>query len=227
MLMGVGMSNPRSVVLSQTLNARSSDIIQRLEWSPDGCVLAVASLLSGLCFSYDGGKTLVPFERDIRGPDRFVWVSNALLYAHQYRPDGDRILEIEMREGEPRIKRTVASGEVRLCGYLAGNIVYCLKKSIIYCGDTVLHTSTGRLGGVFADGSYVAFLEEELHTKDRHVSILDSEGSRIRQKDLPSDTIVIGVSSERKSVYLLKNLRVIETWEFTENNEISTLYKLW
>ncbi len=220
-LMGIEVSNVPSTVFSEEMTEFPRDMIHDLEWSPDGSVLATTGLRSGLRLSYAGGETFAPTGLGATNLCfDVVWMSNARLYVRH----GGRVQEVAFQSGLARISQTVASGKTRLWGILNGEVVYSIEDSI-YCGDRLLYESTQKLGWVFADGPYLAF-QVGSRTKDSHVSVLDEQGKVIAERPMPSDTIIIGLSSKRKCVYLLRDLRAIQACSFIDDNDISTIYSL-
>ncbi len=220
-LMAFRMSNAASVILSQELPEGPLDIPEHVSWSPDGKTLVISGLVSGLQFSYDGGKTFVSSGIRITGPDRFVWKSGGEFYVR----DADKILEIAIDDGQARISRTVASGKVRLGGILNGEAVYSMENNI-YCGDKLFYESTQKMGWIFADDPYVAF-QIDPRARDGYICVLDKEGNLVSKKQAATDTIIIGLSSKKKTVYLLNDLRAIQAYSLVGNDDISTLYRLW
>lgn len=218
-LVGIRLSERPHVVLEKELSDGFAGLCD-LAWSPDGDVLAVSGFSAGLHYSFDGGKTLVPSKLDIKRSRKLRWMNeNLLLRANQGGPE---ILEIAVRNGSDEVLRTVASGDVTLRGVLDDRAVYT-KEDIIYRGDQPYYESDQEVGGVFTDDPYVAFLEGG--SKERQVCVLDGEGNMISKRIVPRDTMAIGLSSKRKCVYLLKDRRTIQTYDFVDDS-VSTIFSM-
>lgn len=223
-LLGVRISNIPSTIYSHDLTKNALDKVEVLSWSPDGKILAVGHLLSGLYLSYDGGSTFVKTGIGAMSVDDYVWITNQILYLK----DDNKIHEIELSDGQAKVRRSFGgSGYVRLCGSLGGKVVYRVDDDI-YCGDKVLYPSSERIGLVFADGSYLAFQSPggREGLRGSSIYVLDKEGRMVSEKKMPSETIIVGLSSKRKFVYLLKDLRCLQRYSIDGSDKISTIYQV-
>jgi hypothetical protein len=180
--------------------------------------------LSGLRFSFDGGKTFVSSGPHKAGLGRFEWKDSTTIYICE----DDTIQELAVNDGHATIIRTVASAEgIRLFGVLGGKAIYLLENRMdIYADDRVFYESSEKIGPLYVADPYVAF-QLNPRKKDSPVSVLDKDGNVVSEREAPAETIIIGLSSKRRTVYLLKDLRAIQAYNFVDNGPITTLYRLW
>ena len=220
-LLGVTVSERVSLLFSRELTKNWLDKVLTLSWSPNGQILAVGRL-SGLYLSYDSGKTFINVGVPVMSGDKPVWTDNETLYAR----NENSLLEIKIGNEQAQFKRTVAVApngkHLRICGRLNGKVVYWIERKI-YCGNQLLYESDRKIGGVYADGSHVV-LQVPPNFEKSHILVIDGRGDVINRKRAAGEIVPIGISSEHKFVYLLKNLQSIERYSFVDNDKIFTLY---
>jgi len=223
-IFAVAVSDSVSTILSQELASEIS--AWRMSWNPSGQILAAR--MSGsrrneyLGISYDNGKNIN--VTDIVVSEAPVWINNEVLCVQ----NGNDILEVDVGDRNPRVTRTIASGEdvpaedfyFYLVGSLDGKAVYVLGDEI-YCDGRLLYHSNQRISQIIADGSYVAF------KAGSYVWVLDGRGNLKSKKSIERDTTkLIAISSVHKFVYLVKNYQYIQRYSFVDGDEISTVYEV-
>jgi hypothetical protein len=193
-------------------------IVSNIAWNPSGDTIALNLNLFGtgagrcLGVSYDYGKNVVVTNIPMNSY-YFVWLAPDTLCIENR---GD-ILEIKTDGKNPRIERTLYSGEeIRLFGELKGNVVYSSGNKV-YCGARLLFTSDKKVPQGKVSDSYVAIRTGE------EILILDEDGNIISRKDVGQVSFV-GFSSTSGFVYTMKNYRFIQRYKFTEDSQIHTVF---
>ncbi len=214
-IFAVTVSDDASTIFSKILpdNLR----IARMAWNPSGDILAAVVLNDKgvyLGISYDNGNNFTITDIAISG-GRVIWTNDETLYVQH----GNDILEVDVSDRNPRLRRTLVSAEgVYLSGSLYGRAVYRLGNEI-YCGDQLLYKASQKIRQVIADGSYIAF------QAGSYVWVLDGRGNLKSKKSIERDTTkLIAISSVHKFVYLVKNQQSIERYNFVNGDEISTVF---
>lgn len=221
------LSDPPSEIFTRELSEIGTGYVNDLTWNPDGSVLAICAFMSGLFFSYDGGMTFVQSDLHTTGlfhTLRLVWMNGQVLYVDDESIDGGRILEMAIHNGQATITRTVVSGkDIRLWGVLDGDVIYSLKNRV-YRGDKLFYESDQRMGGMFADDGHAAFLKAG--PSMNQIFVLDKQANVMSRRGVPADTVLIGLSSAKNSLYLLKDRRIVQVCGLADNDGVSTIWGL-
>jgi len=204
-------------------------ILGYLGWNPRGQILATSVAKIGkshyLAISYDKGRDFVVTDIAVAA-GKFIWTDDDTLYAYGRNVDGKcGILELDVYLKKLQVSRIISPSEnARVVGKLDDKVVYRLDNDI-YCADELIYHSNEKIGNAFACGSYVAF-QVLPRQKGSYVSVIDRGGNIISKKKMVGNTIIIELSSVYKFVYLLKDLQSIQRYNFVDNGEISTIYKV-
>jgi len=215
-IFAVTVSDDVSMIFSKVLpdNLR----ISRMTWNPSGQVLAAVVLNDKgvyLGISCDNGRNLTITDIAISG-GRVIWTNDETLYVQH----GNDILELDVVDGNPRVRRTLVSAEgIYLSCSLYGRVVYRLGNEI-YCGDQLLYKASQKIRQVITDGPYIAF------KAGSHICVLDEKGNVKNKKNVGDDkyTALIALSSVHKFVYLVKNFQYIQRYSFVDGDGISTVF---
>jgi len=222
-ILAVAVSDSVSTVLSQDLPGELW--AWRMAWNPSGQILATG--IHGphkngyLGVSYDKGKNINVTDVVIDGASP-VWINDETLCLQ----GGNDILEVNVGGRNPRVTRTIASGEdvsaehfyFYLVGSLDGEAV-CVLGNEIYCGGRLLYHSNKWINQIIAEGSYVAF------KAGSYVWVLDGKGNVKSKRSIdPNTTKLIAISPVHKFVYLEKNYQCIQRYSFVDDDEISTVF---
>lgn len=214
-----------SIVFSQVV---PDDLVfSRPVWNPSGEILAVTvakvhkRTVTGiyLGISYDNGKNISVTDININSShDPPVWTDNETLYVQH----DSYIMAVDVSDKEkPRVVKTIVSTEdVYLSCSLNGKVVYILGNEI-YCGAQLLYCADEKIKRIVSDASHVAF------KAGSYVYTLDVKGNVINKKRIdPEATQLIAISSGRKFVYLMRDRRSIERYNFINGDEMSTVYEV-
>lgn len=219
----VAVSDSQISIVSSWSTPRNM-ILTFPSWSPDGTVLATRlslfkeNSLPGvyLGLSFDGGKSFV--ATSIQG-GYVHWSDNRELYICNKKG----IQRVELVEQNARVKEDIGShagehGRANLIDSYNKKALYILDKKI-YLGDKILYTSIEHLSGCAENGLYISAID------NNYLIVLDEEGKIIAKHSIRQGSEIMGMSSDNR-IYLGRDRRIIERWDFLKGQEPIVIYEV-
>lgn len=218
------VSNKVTPTISKKLPIGSS--IWDMAWNPSGEIIAVTMLQASgernLSFFYDNFDSVNITDINMSSCG-IVWSNDEVVFVQ----DGNDIIEVKVNNRKPEVTRTITSGKDTRCiliGCIDEKEIYVLGKQV-YSGNHVIYSVNQKtaIAESEVDGNYIASMV------GNQVIVFNGNGDVISTKDITNIKDrwrLIALSSDLKTVYITKDGKLIQTYNFEKNDDLTTIFDL-